>query len=103
MPPLKVDTRYDNVILLRFLREKLPYTLRRAIDTKKYELYEIAKKIKSSPGVVPAAEKFFAVEDCIYSVKFALGKFRQDAPDDDPLQELLILQIEQVPGMHGIR
>jgi hypothetical protein len=38
-----------------------------------------------------------------YAVRFALGKLRQDAPDDDLVQELLVLQIEEVPGMHGIK
>jgi len=102
MPPPRVDIRYDHLILFRFFCERLPYSLRRAIDTRKYALYDIAQEIKRSPGVVPAAEIYLEVEDRVYSVKFALGKLRQDAPDSERVQELLILQIEQVPGMHGI-
>jgi len=99
---MKVDIRYHELLRLRFLVEALPYELRRAIDSQKYDLFQLAKTARAAPGPMPVLEKFISADDHIYEVKFTLGRVPRDASNAEPIEQLLILRIERVPGMHGI-
>lgn len=100
---MKVITKYDDVLLARFLFGRLPNPLRRAIDAKKYEFCEKARKIKSESGKLPVAEEFVAFDDHVYQVRFSLGKVLRDDPHDEGVQELHILRVNLVPRLRGIR
>jgi hypothetical protein len=100
---VKVITKYDDLLLTRFLFGRLPNPLRRVIDAKKYELYEKVRKIKTQSGRLPVAEEFVAFDDHVYQVRFSLGKILRDDPDDDGVQELHILRVNLIPGLRGIR
>jgi hypothetical protein len=100
---MKVRILYRDSIRLRFFLERLPHELQVSVDNDKYKLWEFAHKKRKGIGAGPIYEKFFQAEDRVYSVKFALGKTQQDAPEEEPVQDLLILSIEVIPGVHGIK
>jgi hypothetical protein len=97
---MNVEIIYRDSIRVRFLMETLPSELRESVDKTKRELWKIATESKGKPS--PILEKFFKGGDRVYSVKFTLGKIRQDSPEDQPVQQLLILQIRAVEGLNPI-
>jgi len=97
---MKVEIIYRDSIRIRFLMESLPGELRESIDKAKGELWKIAAESSSEPS--PIQEKFFKGGERVYSVKFTLGKISRDSPEDEPVQQLLILQIRAVEGLNPI-
>jgi len=100
---LKVLTKYDIALEARFLRGVLPNALRRVIDAAKYRLHERAKKIPPSPGELSVADEYIQLGERVYHVEFELGKIFQDDAEEEPVQELRVLRIHLIPGLHGIR
>lgn len=100
---MKILTKYDERLEYRFLWGRLPNSLRRAIDAAKYTFYERARKIPPMPGKLPVADEFIQLGEHVYQIQFSLGKLLQDDAEEEPVQELRVLRIHLVPGLHGIR
>jgi hypothetical protein len=100
---MKIDVVYPDRIRLRFMFHRLPYALSSAIDRRRSDLVRLVKQATPAGQKGVRIEEYIAADGGIFSVWCALGKIRQDLPEDEPVQELAILRIVQVPGVHGIK
>ncbi len=100
---MKIDVVYPDKIRLRFMFERLPYALQSAIDRRRSDLVRLVEQATPAGQKGVSIEEYIAADGRIFSVRFALGKVRQDLPEDEAVQELAILRIDQIHGVHGIR
>ena len=100
---MKIDVVYPDTIRLRFMFERLPYELRTAIDKQRAQLVRVLEQSTPAGQKGFTIEKYIAADGSIFAVRCRLGKRRQDSPQEEPVQELLIVSIQKVDGVHGIK
>ena len=100
---MKVEIIYRTKLRRLFLTKNLPLALREAIDSTKYNLYELAVKTGKPKTDRTVHETFYPAGDHVYSVKYVWGEVRQESAKEEPIQQLQILQIIPVEGLHPIR
>ena len=100
---MKIDVIYPDKIRLRFMFERLPYALRGAIDRRRSDLVQLVEHATPAGQKGVIVDVPIAADGRVFSVRCALGKVRQDCSEDEPVQELAILRIDRIDGVHDIK
>jgi hypothetical protein len=98
---MKIDVVYPDKIRLRFMFQRLPYALQTAIDRKRGDLVKLVEKATPAGQKGVSIEEYIAAGECVFSVRCALGRVRQDLPEVEAVQELAILSIDEIAGVHA--
>jgi hypothetical protein len=92
---MRVDLQFRDAVLARFMKERLPISLMRRIGSQKQLLYDLAKTMPLTTQGQWIDRNIILADGRGYAVTFALGKVKKAGPEEEQIQELLILDIQE--------